>query len=107
MDTDSSDAVHPGLQPVGEAELTVEAGDVRVTIRGPERADDPTEWSKALPSALAVWEHIFNKVHSARLEEIKAEQGGRLGPGQAGFVQEGMHERRNETLPGGTGARPV
>jgi hypothetical protein len=95
------------LKSVGEAELTLEGGDCRVTVRGPERVGDNTEWTKALLSGFDIWKQMVATVHAARLEEIRAEQSGRLGPASAGFTTEGMHERRNETLPGGSGVRPV
>jgi len=92
----------------GETELTLEGGGCRVTVRGPEGdGEDRTRWIDALKGAFATWTAMQEKVHAARLEEIKAEQGGRPGPASAGFIQEGMHEKRNETLPGGTGVRPV
>jgi len=95
-------------QPGGEAELTLEGGDCCVTVRGPERAsEEPTEWAKALLSAYDVWRQMYATVHAGRLEEIRAEQSGPVGSGSAGFIQESSPERRNQSLPGGTGARPV
>ena len=90
----------------GEAEITLEGADCRVTIRGPEYPEDPSRWPEALPAVLALWERMAERAHQIRMAEIKAEHGGRVGPASAGFMQEGASEARNQTLAGGTGARP-
>jgi hypothetical protein len=106
MTTESNEPAK-ATESIGEAEITLEGGDCRVTIRGPEHADDATEWAKALRSAFDVWAEMERVVHASRVREIKAEQGGSPGPASAGFQTEQSAERRNGLLPGGTGAMPA
>jgi hypothetical protein len=88
----------------GHSKLTLEGAGVVLSM---ESDDDTQDWSAVLRGALKTWHSLHSTVHAARLEEIKDEQSARPGPATAGFIQEGMHEKRNETLPGGTGVRPV
>ena len=69
--------------------------------------DEDFDWRLAYQDGLKAWGDLFDRVHTARLEEIRAEQGGRPGPASAGFIAEQSSERRNGMLPGGTGAMPV
>lgn len=91
----------------GEARIELEGGDCRISLSGPERDDERTDWGKVLITALQTWESMIARVHANRIAEIWAEQGGRPGPASAGFIAEQSSERRNGMLPGGTGAMPV
>lgn len=87
-----------------EQKLTLSGGDCSVTIEG---QDDRVDWSAVLKGAYSTWLAMHKAVHEARLEEIRAEQNAKPGPASAGFIQEPASEARNQTLAGGTGARPV
>lgn len=87
MATESS-AYEVLTQGISEAELTLEGGGCRVTVRGPERDGDPTRWADALMSAFEVWAEMERVAHASRIREIKAEQSAPPGPASAGFTQE-------------------
>lgn len=92
MATESSEPAEP-LEMVagsnGETELTLEGGDCRVTVRGPEGSgEDRTRWVDALRGAHSTWLAMQKVVHAARMEELRVEHSVAGAGAGTGFVSE-------------------